>query len=95
VPSPWTESAFSFVVAAMWQVDESGAGRAQASTAVEAESLDQLGVYTLNTLPQDKSGIYEIRDSDGAVYQLAVDIDGPVFATSPYKARFKKCFFSL
>lgn len=33
-------------------------------------------IYTMETLPQGKSGIYWVRDSDGNVLQIAVDVPG-------------------
>ncbi len=38
---------------------------------------DENQIYTMDTLPQDKSGSYWVRDSDGNLNQIAVDIPGP------------------
>lgn len=34
-------------------------------------------IYTMDTLPMDKSGTYWVKDADGNVQQIAVDVSGP------------------
>lgn len=33
-------------------------------------------IYTMDTLPQDKSGVYWVRDSDGNLNRISVDVPG-------------------
>ena len=34
-------------------------------------------IYTMDSLPRDKSGIYWVRNADGSIEEIAVDVPGP------------------
>ena len=42
-------------------------------------------IYTMDTIPMDKSGIYWVRDSEGNLEQIAVDVPGPDSAAGLYE----------